>query len=198
MESTMRKHSRHCFNQSLPEPVIKMKDSAQPSSDERGHILNPIFDERLQSEIEWCIKVLDRLLPVFDQPVDSDICYRAICETLMSVGLVAREATPEGTVMKLKPQYRRGGPMIVLFHTVLGVVLEGVRDGLGPDECVDKGLDMRNWRPIEPLPPEVRPLVRKAQRAFPVSLVRKMPLELFWFMMLPRILDHGLVERQPR
>lgn len=141
----MRKHLNHYRGSKSSKPA-KAKRDANPSS-ERGApapIDNPLFDSRLESEVEWHIKVLDYLLPKQDHPVDAHILFCAICEALMSIGLVEWEVTAAGTLIKLKPHYRRTASIIVVLFSVAEVILQCHKEGLGPDKCIDKAIDMQN------------------------------------------------------
>ncbi len=89
--------------------------------------------------------------------------------------------------------YQRSGPLVILLLSVLEVVIQKLREGRQIEEALDQALDMKNWRQIEPLPPEIRPLVRKVQRSLPVALVRKMLVELFWFLTIPQLVEGGLI-----
>jgi hypothetical protein len=162
-----------------------------------GLLFVPHYDDRLAAEVTWYASVLDRLFPQSGPRLTSGMVCRAICETLMSVGLAVCDQDGEWAMLKLSADYRRSASILVLLFAVLEVVSDGIKEGCSDDECLNRASEFEDWRPIEPIPPEIRPLVRKAQRAFPVSLVRKMLPDLFWFVSMPRLLEEGLIEFVP-
>jgi hypothetical protein len=185
---------------SSTECLIELNDTPCSHGEEGDgrFVVNPHFDSRLLTEMKWHSDVLARFLPEAEiQPLTFEIIERVICEGLMSLGMVVQHLTVEGTTLKLDTSYKRCGELVVLFFSMHEVVSDRLAKGLELDRCLDAAFETNNLRPVEPTPREVKPLVRKAQRMFPVSLVRKLPLDLFWFLSMPRLVEDGLIERTP-
>jgi hypothetical protein len=184
---------------SLAAPVTKTTDPGLSRNEDLKEelLLSPRYNDRLLAEVKCYTSVLDRLLPLSGPGLELGLVCRAICEALMSVGLVVCDKSCVPPALSLSTNYERCPPNVVLLFAVLEVVYQNAKQGRSDDECLSRALQAGNWRPLEPLPREIRPLVRKAQREFPVSLVRKMPAEFFWFVSKPRLVEQGLIKFVP-
>lgn len=160
-------------------------------------LVNPQCHQRLSAELDWYTRVLARLVPatsVLTQP----IIHRAVIEALMSVGMVVSDRVGTDAILRFDASYERHGVVAVMLFSVLEVVDLDLREGHGIEQSLDEAMEPAGWRPLEPLSTELRPLVRKAQRLFPVTLIRKMPPDLFWFLAMPRLVEANFINSVPR
>jgi hypothetical protein len=158
----------------------------------------PQFDQHLVAEIMWNAHVLDHfLLEVEREFLTPAIVERTVSEGLAFVGLVVRDESAAGTVLKLDSGYERHGVLLVRLFSMLEIIPICLAEGYDLETSLNEALKMNNWRQVTPLPEAARPVVRKAQRMFPIPLVRRIPPDLFWFLSMPRLVEVGFIAPVP-
>ena len=154
------------------------------------------FKGKIVEELNYLWNLNAAVHPDF-QLLDRDVFACVMVAVLLKGGRVRMRSKKRKMIVELTGSYSRSPMFLVATCIATEAALEAQRRGSSTAEILKYADDPANWRQPSPLPSgALAELVRHTQSTISERFpeVGSMDIELFWHMIVPFLLHHGLIQ----
>lgn len=158
------------------------------------------FDQPLAVEISRLERLASKVTARPDKPLPESEFKLLITTIMITRGDVdIMEVSDNEAALTLRTGFKRSPDLVIEVCLALEVATNRDERGLAPVDALARAVDPQHWRKPEPLPDEIVPLVKQYRRKLKADFpeTRSIPVEQLWWILLPRFIELGWIERCP-